>query len=51
MAVYDILGQLVITVPNAKAVSTIDVSKLTTGNYIVKVKSSIGSSSMKFIKN
>ena len=50
LAIYDILGQLVIAVPNAKSVSTIDVSKLRTGNYFVKVKSDKGSSSMKFIK-
>ena len=50
LAIYDILGQLVIAVPNAKSVSTIDVSKLRTGNYFVKVKSDKGSSNMKFIK-
>ncbi|OXA98914.1 DUF7619 domain-containing protein [Flavobacterium pectinovorum] len=50
LAIYDILGQLVIAVPNAKSVSNIDVSKLRTGNYFVKVKSDKGSSSMKFIK-
>lgn len=51
LSVYDVLGQIVIAVPNAKSVSTIDVSKLTTGHYFVKVKSDKGSSSMKFIKN
>lgn len=50
LAVYDILGQLVIAVPNAKSVSNIDISKLRTGNYFIKVKSDLGSSSMKFIK-
>lgn len=50
LAIYDILGQLIIAVPNAKSVSTIDVSKLRTGNYFIKVKSDLGSSSMKFIK-
>ena len=49
-AIYDILGQLVIAVPNAKTVSNIDVSKLRTGNYFIKVKSDKGSSNMKFIK-
>ncbi|RKR05248.1 putative repeat protein (TIGR01451 family)/predicted secreted protein (Por secretion system target) [Flavobacterium sp. 90] len=48
--IYDILGQLVIAIPNAKSVSNIDVSKLRTGNYFIKVKSDKGSSSMKFIK-
>ncbi|MBS7253749.1 DUF7619 domain-containing protein [Flavobacterium branchiicola] len=48
--IYDILGQLVIAIPNAKTTSNIDVSKLKTGNYFIKVKSDKGSSSMKFIK-
>ena len=50
LAIYDILGQLVIAVPNAKSVSTIDVSQLRTGNYFIKVKSNKGSSSFKFVK-
>ncbi|MNY81536.1 hypothetical protein D3C86_2231410 [compost metagenome] len=50
MAIYDILGQLVIAVPNAKSVSTIDVSKLRMGTYFLKVKSDKGVSGMKFIK-
>jgi hypothetical protein len=50
LAIYDILGQLVIAVPNAKSVSNIDVSKLRTGTYFIKVKSDKGSSNMKFIK-
>jgi uncharacterized repeat protein (TIGR01451 family) len=51
LSIYDILGQLVIAIPNAKSVSNIDISKLRTGNYFIKVKSDKGSSSMKFIKN
>ncbi|PXY47225.1 DUF7619 domain-containing protein [Flavobacterium hydrophilum] len=51
LAIYDILGQLVIAVPNAKSVSSIDVSKLRAGTYFLKVKSDKGSSGMKFIKN
>jgi Leucine-rich repeat (LRR) protein len=50
MSVYDILGQLVIAVPNAKTVSKIDVSKLTTGNYFLKMNTDKGTSSVKFIK-
>ncbi|MET3028887.1 T9SS type A sorting domain-containing protein [Flavobacterium sp. UW10123] len=49
--IYDILGQLVIAIPNAKTTSNIDISKLRTGNYFIKAKSDKGSSSMKFIKN
>jgi hypothetical protein len=51
MAVYDILGQLVIAVPNAQTISKIDVSKLTTGNYFIKMNTDKGTSSVKFIKN
>jgi hypothetical protein len=50
IAVYDVLGQLVIAIPNAKSVSTIDVSNLRTGNYFIKIKSDKGNSSTKFIK-
>ncbi|RYJ38770.1 Internalin-related protein [Flavobacterium anhuiense] len=49
--IYDVLGQLLIAVPNAKATSNIDISKLRTGNYFIRVKSDKGSSNMKFIKN
>lgn len=50
LAVYDVLGQLVLAVPNAKSVSAIDVSRLKSGNYFIKVKSDKGSSNIKFIK-
>lgn len=51
LSIYDILGQLVIAIPDAKSISTVDVSRLRTGNYFLKVKSDKGSSSIKFIKN
>ncbi|WP_269222828.1 T9SS type A sorting domain-containing protein [Flavobacterium sp. IMCC34518] len=51
IAVYDILGQMVIALPNLKNTSKIDVSNLSSGNYFIKIKSDKGSSSMKFIKN
>jgi hypothetical protein len=51
IAVYDILGQMVIALPNLKDTSKIDVSNLRTGNYFLKIKSDKGSSSVKFIKN
>ncbi|RUT68113.1 T9SS C-terminal target domain-containing protein [Flavobacterium cupreum] len=50
LEIYDILGQLVIAVPNAHSLSGVDISRLRTGNYFIKVKSDKGSSSMKFIK-
>ncbi|MRX69884.1 conserved repeat domain-containing protein/Por secretion system C-terminal sorting domain-containing protein [Flavobacterium resistens] len=48
--IYDVLGQLIIAVPNAINVSNIDVSKLKTGNYFLKIKSDKGVSSTKFIR-
>lgn len=50
ISVYDILGQLIIAVPNAKNVSNIDVSRLRTGNYLLKIKTDRGYSVAKFIK-
>lgn len=50
ISVYDILGQLVIALPNIKDASKIDVSNLRTGNYFLKIKADKGSSSFKFIK-
>ncbi|WP_238567378.1 T9SS type A sorting domain-containing protein [Flavobacterium sp. 83] len=50
MAVYDVLGQLIIAVPNAQMVSKIDLSKITTGNYFLKMNTDKGTSSVKFIK-
>jgi Leucine-rich repeat (LRR) protein len=50
IAVYDILGQIIIAIPDAKNVSNIDVSKLTAGNYFLKMSTNKGSSSVKFIK-
>ena len=50
MAVYNVVGQLVLSVPNAKGVSTVDVSNLTAGTYFLKVVSDKGTSYVKFIK-
>jgi Leucine-rich repeat (LRR) protein len=50
IAVYDILGQMVLALPNIKDTSKIDVSNLSSGNYFIKIKSDKGSASMKFIK-
>ncbi|PKB17169.1 T9SS type A sorting domain-containing protein [Flavobacterium sp. 5] len=51
LSVYDILGRLIITVPNADSVSKMDVSKLKTGTYFIKLNSDKGSSSIKFLKS
>jgi uncharacterized delta-60 repeat protein len=49
--IYNVLGQLMMVIPNAKNTATIDVSNLTSGNYFVKINSDKGTSNTKFIKN
>ncbi len=51
IAIYNMLGQLVIAIPNAQTVSAIDVSSLKTGNYFIKMTTDKGTSNSKFIKN
>ncbi|UOX33308.1 T9SS type A sorting domain-containing protein [Flavobacterium sediminilitoris] len=46
--IYNMLGQVVLTVPNAT--KSVDVSNLTKGNYFVKVNTEKGNSNTKFIK-
>ncbi|WP_091429964.1 DUF7619 domain-containing protein [Flavobacterium degerlachei] len=50
ISIYDMLGQLVIAVPNAQNISKADVSKLSKGNYFLKMNTDKGTSSFKFIK-
>jgi uncharacterized delta-60 repeat protein len=50
LSIFNILGQQVMTIPNAQSTSTIDVSSLKTGNYFLKINSSKGVSNTKFIK-
>jgi hypothetical protein len=49
--IYNTLGQLVLAIPNAQTVSAIDVSRLTAGNYFIKMNTDKGTSNTKFIKN
>jgi uncharacterized repeat protein (TIGR01451 family) len=49
--IYNTLGQLVLIIPNAQNVKTVDVSSLTSGNYFIKINSDKGTSNTKFIKN
>lgn len=46
--IYNMLGQVVLTVPNAT--KSVDVSNLIKGNYFVKVNTEKGNSNTKFIK-
>ncbi|KLT70392.1 T9SS type A sorting domain-containing protein [Flavobacterium sp. ABG] len=50
IAIYDTVGKLVIVVPNANLISNIDVSKLESGNYILRIKTDKGTTATKFIK-
>jgi hypothetical protein len=49
--IYNTLGQLVLVIPNAQKVSSVDVLGLTAGNYFIKINSDKGTSNTKFIKN
>lgn len=51
ITVYNILGQLVIAIPNAQQVSSIDISSLKAGNYFIKINSDKGTTNAKFAKN
>ncbi len=48
--IYNTLGQVVLVIPNAQQTQSVDVSSLKTGNYLMKVNSDQGSSSVKFVK-
>lgn len=50
MSIYDVLGQLIVAVPNAQNTSSINVSNLRTGNYLLKVKIDNETSGIKFVK-
>jgi hypothetical protein len=49
--IYNILGQLVLVIPNAANTKTIDVSDFPSGNYFIKINTDKGTSNTKFIKN
>lgn len=48
--IYNLLGQTILKVPNAKKGTTIDVSSLKTGSYAIKITTDKGTTSRKFIK-
>lgn len=48
--IYDVLGQIVIAMPNPERVANIDVSDLKTGTYFIKVTTNKGTANKKFIK-
>ncbi|RKS03315.1 T9SS type A sorting domain-containing protein [Flavobacterium sp. 102] len=50
ISVYNILGQLVLALPNVQQVDTINVSNLNTGSYFIKLETDKGITSSKFVK-
>jgi hypothetical protein len=50
VGIYNLLGQLVLTIPYTQSDAIIDVSHLNTGNYFIKIRSANGTSTEKFIK-
>lgn len=48
--IYNLIGQIAMKIENAKNVSTLDVSSLKTGSYVIKIISDKGTASGKFIK-
>jgi hypothetical protein len=48
--IYNMLGQMVMVIPNAESVSSIDVSDLKTGTYFIKVNTDKGTANAKFLK-
>ncbi len=50
LTIYNLLGQVVLAIPNAQNLNTIDVSSLKTGNYFLKITTDKGSATEKFMK-
>lgn len=50
ISVYNILGQLIIAIPNAKNITKVDVGNVAVGKYFIKIDSNKGSTSSQFIK-
>jgi len=50
ISIYNMLGQVILVVPNANGLQGIDVSVLATGNYLMKIISDKGDGTVKFIK-
>jgi len=50
ISIYNLLGQMVITIPDAESISSIDVTNLKTGTYFIKVNTDKGTVNTKFVK-
>jgi Leucine-rich repeat (LRR) protein len=51
ITIFDILGQAVLTIPNAEHDAVIDISDLKTGTYFIKISTDKGMANPKFIKD
>ncbi len=51
LEIYNVLGMLVLKIPNASNISTIDISQLRSGTYFLKINSENGSTNAKFVRN
>ncbi|MFY7937711.1 MAG: DUF7619 domain-containing protein [Flavobacterium sp.] len=51
IAIYNLLGQMVLVFPNANQVDRIDISNLKSGSYFIKLVTNEGTTSTKFVKN
>jgi len=50
ISIYNVMGQIVFLIPNAKDINSVDISNLKAGNYFIKVNSDKGIFNSKFIK-
>lgn len=50
ITIYNLLGQVVLAIPNAQNLNTVDISSLKTGHYFLKITSDKGSATEKFMK-
>lgn len=48
--IYNIYGQVIQAIPNARNLTSMDVSNLSAGTYFIKINSEFGSANAKFIK-
>ncbi len=51
LEIYNVLGMLVLKIPNASTISAIDISQLKSGTYFLKINSETGSTNAKFVRN
>lgn len=50
VAIYNVLGQLVLAYTNGETIASLDVSQLKTGNYFIKIITDKGTATQQFVK-